>query len=115
MCVVLLLTKTIYLCSILKCNVPENNYYFSVVTKNEEHLSHIFLNSPSEIYYPPLQLNIYIGALLLKAHGGDFPMESENMRRKIEDEIEHTIASPVIKNKRFLEDEQLIKSEQLEY
>jgi cell division control protein 6 len=40
-------------------------------------------------------------------------MESENMRRKIEDEIEHTIASPVIKNKRFLEDEQLIKSEQL--
>ncbi len=40
-------------------------------------------------------------------------MESENMRRKMEDEIEHTIGSPIIKNKRFLEDEQLIKSEQL--
>jgi len=40
-------------------------------------------------------------------------MESENMRRKMEDEIEHAIGCPVIKDRRFLEDEQLIKSEQL--
>ena len=40
-------------------------------------------------------------------------MESENMRRKMEDEIKHAIGSGVIKNRRFLEDEQLIKAEQL--
>ncbi len=50
--------------------------------------------------------NLYIGVLPLVTHGGDFPMESENMRRKMENEIEHTMDSPVIKNKRFLEDEQ---------
>ena len=40
-------------------------------------------------------------------------MESETMRRKVEEEIQYALGSPVVKNQRFLEDEQLIKAEQL--
>ena len=40
-------------------------------------------------------------------------MEQSKSRRKIEKQIHHMVGSAVIKNRRFLEDEQLIKSEQL--
>ncbi|MDO8303818.1 MAG: AAA family ATPase [Sedimentisphaerales bacterium] len=40
-------------------------------------------------------------------------METHNVRTKIENRIQHMVDSAVIRNRRFLDDEQLIRSEQL--
>jgi cell division control protein 6 len=45
--------------------------------------------------------------------GGDFQMEVSKARKKIAIQIHHMVNSAIIKDRRFLEDEQLIKSEQL--
>ena len=57
--------------------------------------------------------NIYIVALPVKTYGGDFPLEPTHVREKIVRQIQHMIEHTVIKDRRFLDDEQLIRSEQL--
>ena len=41
-------------------------------------------------------------------------MEESSVRTKIVDQIQHIMTGAIIKNRRFLDDEQLIRSEQLE-
>jgi len=41
-------------------------------------------------------------------------METNKVRRRIVDQIQHMVSSAIIKDRRFLDDEQLIRSEQLE-
>ena len=61
----------------------------------------------------PKKRNIYIGALPVKTYGADFRMEPTKVRTKIVSQIQHMVSSAIIKDRRFLDDEQLIKSEQL--
>ena len=57
--------------------------------------------------------NIFIVALPVQAYGGDFPVEPSKVRTKIVGQIQHMLDHTIIKNRRFLDDEQLIKAEQL--
>ena len=61
----------------------------------------------------PKKRNIYIGALPVKTYGADFRMEPNGVRTRIVGQIQHMVSSAIIKDRRFLDDEQLIKSEQL--
>jgi len=47
------------------------------------------------------------------AYGDVLRMESANVRTKIVSQIQHMVSSAIIKDRRFLDDEQLIKAEQL--
>jgi archaeal cell division control protein 6 len=49
----------------------------------------------------------------MRAYGGDVPMQQHNVRTKIVGQIRHMVGSAVIKDRRFLDDEQLICSEQM--
>ena len=59
-----------------------------------------------------LNRNINIGVLPVKTYGADFRMEPTNVRTRIVGQIQHMVSSAIIKDRRFLDDEQLIKSEQ---
>jgi len=60
-----------------------------------------------------LERNIFIAALPVNAYAGDFRMETSSVRTKIVSQIQHMVSCAIIKNRRFLDDEQLIKAEQL--
>ena len=49
----------------------------------------------------------------MNTYAGDFRMEAISVRTKIVNQIQHMVSCAIIKNRRFLDDEQLIKAEQL--
>jgi len=46
-------------------------------------------------------------------YGGDLQVQQSHVRNKIQSQIQHMVNSAIIRNRRFLDDEQLIRSEQL--
>lgn len=49
----------------------------------------------------------------MNAYGGDFPIEPTKVRTRILSQIQHMVGCAIIKDRRFLDDEQLIRAEQL--
>jgi archaeal cell division control protein 6 len=83
-----------------------------MTTHLSEHLQYPFRTFHKKITLAGNR-NLYISALLLPAYGGDVPMQQHNVRTKIVGQIRHMVGSAVIKDRRFLDDEQLICSEQM--
>lgn len=78
--------------------------------------SNTFLKVPSENHslWPYFQNHkFYILVLPVETCAGKIPMEPTKVRNKIVSQIQHMLDHTVIKNRRFLDDEQLIKAEQL--
>ncbi len=49
----------------------------------------------------------------MREYGGEFPMENTRVRTRIDSQMQHVLKHRAIKDRRFLDDEQLIRSEQL--
>jgi len=60
-----------------------------------------------------LKQKLFIVALPVDTYAGDFRMEATSVRTKIVSQIQHMVGCAIIKNRRFLDDEQLMKAEQL--